>query len=63
MQRYVAIARKPRSWWAEEDEFSSERRTIDVIEPPHEPIDTGLLDASGVPLYRVNERGPIGFTK
>ena len=26
-----------------------------------DPVDTGLVDASGTPLYRVKERVPLGF--
>jgi hypothetical protein len=35
--------------------------SIDVIEENKKPIDTGLFDADGERLYRVEKRNPIGF--
>lgn len=35
--------------------------SITVREQPIDPIYTGLLDAHGVPLFRVEDRAPIGF--
>lgn len=60
--RYVAIGRaaRPRADWEEEE-------AVQVGTTVHEaddgPIDTGLLDARGVRLYRVREKIPFGFVK
>ena len=35
-----------------------EGRTVYIAD---EPVDTGLLDVTGTPLYRVEERIPAGF--
>ena len=62
--RYVAISRllpKPRSDY----EYMEDRpgpSTISVIVDEETPIDTGLMDASGTPLYRIKNRGPWGFS-
>lgn len=32
-----------------------------VYEPHDDPVETGLLDALGTPLYRIRQRGLIGF--
>lgn len=32
-----------------------------VFSEDDRPIATGLLDASGAPLFRVQERAPLGF--
>lgn len=34
---------------------------LTVFEADDEPTDTGLLDSTGAPLYRVHDRKPIGF--
>lgn len=36
-------------------------RDLTVYEVDDEPVDTGLVDASGLPIYRVTDREPIGF--
>lgn len=58
MSRYVA--RRPRADF-DEDAAIFERETIDVIEDDDGPVPTGLLDAAGVPIYRVRERVRCGF--
>ena len=55
-QKYVAI--RPRAY---EDSLYEAEMTITVHEQPVEPIHTGLLDAQGVPLHRIQERHPLGF--
>lgn len=57
--RYVTLAR-PRGV-AFDEYFEAPQVSIEVIEQDHAPVDTGLLDASGNKLFRVEERRPIGF--
>lgn len=59
MTRYVAI--KPRAWVANQEVILQERPSTQVWEADDSPIPTGLLSADGTPLYRVNERHPIGY--
>jgi hypothetical protein len=37
-------------------------KTLTIVENVETAIDTGLVDANGVKLYRLPERGPFGFT-
>lgn len=62
MTRYVAMARRPRAWITEDDVVMGDRPSCVVHETDDEPMDTGLLDAHGVALYRVPTRHPIGFS-
>ncbi len=64
MSRYAALnrPRHPRSdafddgvWW--DDSCGS----IDVYEADRRPVDTGLLDHHGTPIYRLPEPRRIGF--
>ena len=57
--KYVAMHTPPKSWgWGEN---GTARPTDIVIEADPTPVHTGLLDANGVPIYRVQERGRLGF--
>jgi hypothetical protein len=59
--RYVAIAAvKPRSWLDGEG-YEGSPVSIDVYAADPEPKPTGLLDARGIPLFRISTREPIGF--
>ena len=60
--RYVALARRPRGYWEEIDPPET-ARTLTVFEAEDGPVETGLYDANGVPLYRVPERVKMGFGK
>lgn len=52
---------RPRADWEEMDPVLPE---LQVYEPEDGPVDTGLLDAHGVKLYRQPKpRFPIGFLK
>lgn len=64
VSKYVAIRalKRPKSYYEDVVERQS-MTTISVIEEDSSPIETGLLDSSGVPLYRVDEKGPWGFTR
>lgn len=56
--RYVAIPKRPRSGDYFDEGPLLEGRTVYVSD---EPVDTGLLDATGTKLYRVDERVRAGF--
>ena len=56
--KYVAISR---SWRSEDTEGWQDRPTVQVVESESAPIKTGLLDANGTPLYRIQDRVPLGF--
>ena len=63
MPKYVARKRKPKSasfddWDWLDDVGGPDNMT--VYESDDEEC-TGILDASGTPLYRVSERQPMGF--
>lgn len=58
--RYLALARPPRAW-VSQTEVWAERPTMQVWVPDDAPVDTGLVTAEGVQLYRVTERAPVGF--
>jgi hypothetical protein len=59
---YIPLARPPRSD-ASDDVYYEDgpRHTIDVLQAIDAPHDTGLVTADGVPIYRVTQRGPVGF--
>ena len=60
--RYVALARVPRRVRSDyEDDFGGPHRTLTVFEVENDPVETGLYDANGVPLYRVPERVKMGY--
>ena len=58
MTRYVALARRPKAGDWDDDQVVV--TSITVHESDHSPVETGLLDAHGTPLYRVNERPKMG---
>lgn len=57
-QRYVSIHRSPQQW---DSDYGETPLTMTVIDDDVAPQKTGLLDSNGTPIYRVNERAPIGF--
>lgn len=60
MPRYVAM--RPRSGYDPDSmEAWDDAHGITVFDPDDAPVETGLLDANGNPLYRINDRRPIGF--
>jgi hypothetical protein len=61
VSRYVAIRHLPKTYRTEDDGSWQDRPTIQAIESDPTPVATGLVDASGTPLYRTEERVPIGF--
>ena len=58
MSRYVAIA--PRAW-SSATHMVEDRPICTVWETENEPVNTGLLNADGHPLYRMPEPKRIGF--
>lgn len=57
--RYITTPATSDSWWWPKD---TDYLAKMVHEPePHAPVKIGLLDAAGTPIYRVEERQPIGF--
>lgn len=47
--------------WHNETDMPNHSKTMTVMCDDDQPVNTGLLDANGTPLYRVRERTPIGF--
>lgn len=60
MRRYVT---RPRAVEAGDEYWTEERRTCDVFVPDGKPVDTGLLNADGTSIYRLEVRAPIGFMR
>ncbi|RWX72571.1 hypothetical protein [Mesorhizobium sp. M2A.F.Ca.ET.039.01.1.1] len=58
MARYVT-ANPAAAWWDEAKASDYLART--VHEDERKPVATGLLDANGAKLFRVEDRQPIGF--
>lgn len=58
MNKYIAIAPHAAfdSWG-----YYDESHSIAVTEAERPPVNTGLLNEYGTPLYRVSVREPIGF--
>lgn len=59
--RYVPMPKAPPKAWASMELDYGDRPTMTVYEDAREPQDTGLLDAAGVRLFRVNDPEPMGF--
>lgn len=57
--RYVALPKPPRGYSF--SEWGEAHPTMQVLENDRAPVDTGLLDAQGVRLFRVSETVPVGF--
>lgn len=60
MIKYVALPNPPRAWDSDHGSMAVRPSQI-VYEDELVPVDTGLLDAHGLRLYRVIERGKLGF--
>lgn len=59
---YIALATPPRAD-AGDDHYRDAASTIDVLVADDAPHNTGLVTAQGVPIYRVTQRGPMGFCR
>jgi hypothetical protein len=60
LAKYVAIRSAPKAWVSATD-VPEDRPTCTVFESDDTPQSTGLLDTHGTPLYRLVEKGPLGF--
>lgn len=60
MTRYVAIARFRRAPHADYEDDYPHLPELRVYEDD-DPQETGLLDKNGNSIYRVRERGKVGF--
>jgi len=56
----IYTSRPPRAF-VSETHTPEQRPTLTVIEDDRQPVDTGLLNADGWPLYRQPEHWPLGF--
>lgn len=61
MPGYVAIPERGTPPRADADDWAAPHFTIVVLEEDHSPVSTGLVDARGVPIYRIADRVPMGF--
>lgn len=59
MSRYYSVCKstEPKKIYYDDDIWPVDSFTMDVLEP--EPIDTGLYDKDGRPIYRMMDK--IGF--
>lgn len=62
MNRYVTIANRPRAGVSDYlHDYVDDRQGVTVVEDIQEPVDTGLFDHLGRPLYRLPDTVPMGF--
>jgi hypothetical protein len=61
MRQYITLPHKPRLAHYEDGPDGEDYLSRTVFEPDDSPMDTGLLDSHGNPLYAVYSRQPIGF--
>lgn len=57
--RYIT---RPKADWDDPPVVADVSTRIVIIDDDA-PVNTGILDASGTPLYRVRDRVPFGFVK
>lgn len=57
----IEYVSRPVRAWVSETHSPEVLPSCTVYETDPDPIDTGLLDANGARLYRVNVRDRIGF--
>jgi hypothetical protein len=59
MMRYIAMRTAPKSGdWEDQPPIAA---ATTIYEPDDAPINTGLLDVNGTPLYRLNDKMKMGF--
>jgi hypothetical protein len=62
MTCYAPVARRPHSDAADENlDHWPYPASLDIYEADRRPVDTGLLDGHGTPIYRLPEQRRIGF--
>lgn len=59
--KYVPMTRRPKAHWDIWEKPATIDTTMTVYEREEEPEDTGLLDETGTPLYRMPEKRKIGY--
>jgi hypothetical protein len=59
--RYVAIPPKAAYWDDAVGGYVYAPTSVQVFESDKSPVCVGLLDANGVPLYRIPETVKLGF--
>jgi hypothetical protein len=57
----IEYVRRPVRSWVSDTDTPEDRPSCTVYEPYEDPIDTGLFDANGARLYRIETRDRIGF--
>jgi len=55
------MTRRPKAHWDIWEKPATIDTTMTVYEREEEPEDTGLLDETGTPLYRMPEKRKIGY--
>lgn len=60
---YVAIPPRAGIDYDADGRWVDDRGTCTVFEDERQPVSTGLLNSSGVPIYRVPEAIRIGFVR
>lgn len=64
MPRYVPMAQVPLSWGSETERAWQDRPSVIVFERDERPTNTGLVDPSGMAIYRFpDESTPLGFCR
>lgn len=63
MTRYTASVRRPVGWVSDNEPAWQDRPSIQVYEPDGGSIDTGLVNDSGVTIWRTEAREPWGFRR
>lgn len=60
MSKYVSASPKQATYWGW-DYNAAECLAKTVVEDENKPVETGLLDASGNKIYRLQDKGIFGF--
>lgn len=60
MNRYIVLPNAPKAWVSAHD-VPEHLPSCTVYEADPAPQPIGLLDADGTPIYRMQERVPMGF--
>ena len=60
MNKYMA-GKPTKAVWIENEYYPQSDATITVYEKHKSSVYIGLLDENGIPIYRIEQREPIGF--
>ena len=58
MPRYTS---RPRSDWWDDDWTADRQPTTVTVHEEDDPVNTGILDKDGNPIYRMPEKGKLGY--